>query len=529
VGLGSSTENLKEIKDVKIRRALISVSDKNGLDRLGQGLKKHGVEILSTGGTAAYLEGAGVPVTSVSDVTKFPEMLEGRVKTLHPAIHGGLLADRRKDSHLKQIDEHGIVPIDMVVVNLYPFQETVKKEGVTMDEAIENIDIGGPSMIRSAAKNFYGVAVIVSPSRYVEILEEMDQNDGSLKLETRKDLAKDAFEHTAAYDEAIYEYMEDDHEYPPMIKLVFEKVQDLRYGENPHQKAAYYRDEIVMPGMLASMQQLHGQELSYNNILDLEAAWRIIGEFMVPAAVVIKHNNPSGVAVADNCIDAFERAWNCDPVSAFGSVLSFNRIVDKTLAEKIIENFSEAVIAPGFLEEALEMLTTKKNFRILTAGEERPDHSSIKDIKRVDGGLLIQDMDPHGDNREEMKVVTKLEPSDEQWEDLLFAWRVAKHVKSNAIVLVKNLATIGIGAGQMSRVDSSELSIKKAGGPDKCKGAVLASDAFFPFKDALEAAKAANIKAIIQPGGSIRDDEVIEAADEAGIAMVFTGMRHFRH
>ena len=529
MGHGSSLKSLKEIKDVKVRRALISVSNKNGLDRFGQGLKKHGVEILSTGGTAAYLEDVGVPVTPVSDITKFPEMLEGRVKTLHPAIHGGLLADRRKDSHMEQINEHGIAPIDMVVVNLYPFQETIEKEGVTLDEAIENIDIGGPSMIRSAAKNFYGVAAVVSPSRYNEILEEMDNNDGALKFETRKDLAKDAFEHTAAYDEAIYEYMEDNHEYPPMLKFVFEKVQDLRYGENPHQKAAYYRDEIVMPGMLTSMQQLHGQELSFNNILDLEAAWRIIGEFMVPASVVIKHNNPCGVALADNCIDAFERAWNCDPVSAFGSVLSFNGIVDEALAEKIIENFSEAVIAPGFLEEALEVLTTKKNLRILTVGEERPDHSSLKDIKRIDGGLLIQDMDPHGDKREDMKVVTKLEPTDDEWEDLLFAWRVAKHVKSNAIVLVKNLATIGIGAGQMSRIDSSELSIKKAGGSDKCKGSALASDAFFPFKDALEAAKAAGIKAVIQPGGSIRDDEVIEAADEAGMTMVFTGMRHFRH
>lgn len=522
-------DKLNEIKDVKIRRAMVSVSDKNGLDRFARGLIKHDVEIISTGGTAAYLTNAGIEVTAVSDLTKFPEMLEGRVKTLHPVIHGGLLADRRKDSHMRQIEEHGIKPIDLVVINLYPFKETISREGVTLDEAIENIDIGGPSMIRSAAKNFFGVAVVVSPKRYAEILTEMDANDGSLGLETRKDLAKEAFEHTADYDETIYEYLEDDHEFPPMLKLVFEKVQDLRYGENPHQKAAFYRDEITKRGSLADMQQLHGQELSYNNILDLDAAWRIIGEFLVPAAVIIKHNNPSGVALADNTLDAFEKAWKCDPVSAFGSVISFNRIVDETLARKITENFVEAVIAPGFHEEALEVLTTKKNLRLLSMGEDRPNVSEIKDIKRVEGGVLVQDMDPHGDNRREMKAVTELSPTDEQWEDLLFAWRVAKHVKSNAIVLVKNLATIGIGAGQMSRVDSSELAIKKAGGPEKCAGSVMASDAFFPFKDALDAASAAGIKAVIQPGGSIRDNEVIEAANQHKMAMVFTGRRHFRH
>lgn len=522
-------EEVKELSLVKIKRALISVSDKTGLTRLAQGLVKQDVEIISTGGTAAFLEQAGVRVTAVSDITNFPEMLDGRVKTLHPNIHGGILADRRRSSHVKQIKQHGIKPIDLVVINLYPFKETIMKEGVTLNEAIENIDIGGPAMVRSAAKNFASVAVVVSPNRYGEILAEMDANKGALSYQTRKDLAREAFEHTADYDEAIYEYLEDEHEFPPMLKLVFEKIQDLRYGENPHQKAAYYRDELARPGSLVFAQQLHGQALSFNNILDLDAAWRIVSEFMVSASVIVKHNNPCGVALADDCLQAFERAQAADPVSAFGGVVAVNRIVDEILARKLNETFFEAVIAPGFLEEALEVLTAKKNLRLMSMGEERPPAGYLKDIKRINGGILVQDTDPHGDNRSEMRVVTKIKPTEAQWDDLLFAWRVAKHVKSNAIVLAKKLVTIGIGAGQMSRVDSSELAVKKAGGRKRCVGAALASDAFFPFRDALDAASAAGIKAIIQPGGSIRDEEIIAAADEHKIAMVFTGRRHFRH
>jgi len=513
---------------IKISRALISVSNKKGLVGFARGLSELGVEIISTGGTAKTLKEAGIPVKSVSEVTKFPEMLDGRVKTLHPNIHGAILADRRKESHLKQLEEQGISPIDLVVVNLYPFAETIAKEGVTLEEAIENIDIGGPTMIRSAAKNFENVAVIVNPEKYQDILAELKQNQGSLSRETRFALAKEAFEHTADYDQMIYQYLaREDKDFPNRLNLSFEKIQDLRYGENPHQRAAYYRDKDAPAHSLVYARQLHGKELSFNNILDLDAAWSLVSEFTVPAAVIIKHTNPCGVALASDLITAYEKAHLADPVSAFGSVIGFNKVVDQALAKKIGETFVEAIIAPAYHEEALEILTQKKDIRLLYIGEAREPQASARDLRRVDGGILVQDLDRGQDDRSQMKVVTEKQPSKEEWDDLLFAWRVAKHVKSNAIVLAKSLQTVGIGAGQMSRVDSTNLAAKKAG--DLARGSVLASDAFFPFRDGIDAAARGGVTAVIQPGGSLRDAEVIAAANEHGIAMVFTGKRHFRH
>jgi len=515
------------MEKVKIKRALVSVSDKRGIVDFAKGLQEFGVEIISTGGTAKALKEAGINVIKVSEVTGFPEVLDGRVKTLHPKIHGALLAIRDSESHMGQLKEHEITPIDMVVVNLYPFAQTIAKESVTLEEAIEQIDIGGPSMIRSGSKNFEGVTVIVEPERYDEVLAQMKKNDGSTTRKMRLELARDAFKHTAAYDETIYEYLEGEKEFPPQMELVFEKIMDLRYGENPHQRAAYYRDEYAPSHSLVYAQQLHGKELSYNNILDLDSAWLIAREFSPPAAIVIKHTNPCGSALADDIAAAYEKAYACDPVSAFGSIVALNRPVDEAVAKKIAETFVEAVIAPVFLEEALQILTKKKDIRLMEMGEEKGKYFG-KDIRRVDGGVLIQDKDLSIEERSDMKVVTKKAPSDKEWADLLFGWRIAKHVKSNAIVLAKDLQGIGIGAGQMSRVDSSELAVKKAGA-ENCKGAVLASDAFFPFPDALEAAAKVGIKAFIEPGGSIRDDEVIATADKYGVALVFTGKRHFKH
>jgi phosphoribosylaminoimidazolecarboxamide formyltransferase/IMP cyclohydrolase len=512
---------------MKIKRALVSVSNKTGIVDFARGLREHGVAIISTGGTAKALTEAGIEVEKVSDITGFPEILDGRVKTLHPKIHGGLLARRDLDDHLRQLKEHGIDPIDMVVVNLYPFQETINKPDVTFEEAVENIDIGGPTMIRSGAKNMDSVAVVVSPDRYGAVLNEMDNNNGELSAKTLRDLAKEAFQHTADYDEAIYEYLEgDEHEFPPMLKLVYEKITDLRYGENPHQKAAYYRDEITQPGAIVNALQLSGKGLSFNNILDLDAAWSIAHEFEETCAVVIKHNNPCGVCVSDSPGDAFRRAFDTDSLSAFGSIVAINRPVEADVARLLVQPFLEAVIAPEFTDEALAILTEKKNLRIMAA-PEAPYKTEALDIKRVQGGLLIQDADNLTETLDDMRVVTTVLPSEDDWRDLIFGWRVAKHVKSNAIVLAKNMCTIGVGAGQMSRVDSTQLAVKKGG--EEVTGAVLASDAFFPFPDAVITAAAASIRAIIQPGGSIRDDEVINAANKHNIAMVFTGSRHFRH
>lgn len=512
---------------VKVKRALISVSDKQGLVDFARGLHSFGVEIISTGGTAKVLKKEKIPVTDVASVTKFPEMMDGRVKTLHPHIHAAILADRSKDSHLGQIEALGIEPIDLVVVNLYPFAETIAKPKVTLKEAIEQIDIGGPTMIRSAAKNFEGVAVVVSPERYPEILAEMKENKGSLTRETRFDLATEAFRHTASYDSTIYGYLEREKGFPPFLPLAFEKIQDLRYGENPHQKAAYYREKGAPPHSLVYAEKLHGKELSFNNILDLEAAWSLIGEFTVPAAVVIKHTNPCGVALGKDIVEAYVKAREADPVSAFGSVVALNRVIDEPVAKKITETFVEAVIAPAYTEEAVEELTKKKNLRLMYMGEEREPRLPVKDMRRVEGGLLVQDKDQSQEERKEMKVATKKKPTEKQWDDLLFAWRVAKHVHSNTIVLAKDLQTVGIGAGQMSRADASHMAVKKAG--KKAKGAVMASDAFFPFPDALEIGAKAGAVAVIQPGGSVRDEEVIAVADKLKVPMVMTGIRHFKH
>ncbi len=514
---------------VKVKRAVVSVSNKTGVVDLCRHLAEDfGVQIISSGGTAAALAKEGVPVTEVSQVTNFPEMLDGRVKTIHPVIAAGILADRRKDAHMAQLEAAGIEPIDLIVVNLYPFAETIAKPGVTLDEAIENIDIGGPTLIRAASKNFEGVAVVVSPTRYEEILAEMKANDGALSRDTRFNLAVEAFEHTAAYDETIYEYLAPDEGFKPQLKLVFEKIQDLRYGENPHQKAAYYREENAPPHSLVYAQQLHGQELSYNNILDMDAAWGLVQEFTVPAAAVVKHANPCGCALGKDLYEAYEKAFAGDPVSAFGGIVALNRVVDQKLAEKLSETFLEVILAPAYLEEALEVLTKKKNVRIMCMGEDREPHWQCRDLRRVDGGLLVQDCDKIAEDRKDMKVVSKKKPSDAEWGDLLFAWRVAKHVHSNAIVLARDLMIVGVGAGQMSRVDSTFMSGRKAG-KKRATGAVLASDAFFPFRDGIDQAAKVGAAAIIQPGGSMRDEEVITAADEHGMAMIFTGRRHFKH
>lgn len=518
---------------VKIKRALMSVSNKRGLVDFAKGLTKFKIEIISTGGTAKALKDAGIAVTEVSKVTGFPEMLDGRVKTLHPKVHGGILALRGKKEHLEQLKEAEIDPIDMVVVNLYPFKETIAKSDATLEEAIENIDIGGPAMIRSAAKNHASVAVIVDPARYDEVLAEMKKNKGSLSEKTLFELAKDAFEHTAEYDEAIYHYLAGveggEAEFPSLLNLAFEKVQDLRYGENPHQKAAYYREIGAPPHSLVHAQQLHGKDLSYNNILDMDGAWNAVSEFQIPACVIVKHTNPCGAAVAKDVATAYDKAYSCDPVSAFGGIIAVNRVVDENLAKKIATVFYEIIIAPAYLEEALEILMAKKDLRIMYIGEERDSGNHLKDLRRVGGGLLVQDFDVSHEDRDEMKVVSRKHPTEAEWEDLLFGWKVAKHVKSNAIVFTKGLQTIGIGAGQMSRIDSVKIAASKAGGKAKCKAACMASDAFFPFRDVVDEAAKVGISAIIQPGGSIRDKEVIAAADEHKMKLVFTGKRHFKH
>lgn len=514
---------------VKIKRALISVSNKEGIVGFAKELASFGVEIVSTGGTAKALKDAGLKVIGISEVTGFPEMLDGRVKTLHPAIHGGLLAIRDSKEHMGKIAEHNIIPIDMVVVNLYPFAATIAKKDVTLPEAIEQIDIGGPSMLRSAAKNFEGVTVIIDPKRYGDVIEEMRSNGGATLRETRFELAKEVFRVTGEYDSLINQYLVGREEFPSVLNLRFKKIQSLRYGENPHQRAAYYSELNPPKHSLVMAEQLHGIELSFNNILDLEAAWSLCIEFTVPAAVVIKHNNPCGVALSGDILSAYEKAHSVDPISAFGGIIALNRPVDEAVAAKINETFVEAVIAPAYHEEALEILTSKKNIRLMYMGEEREGEDKGFDIKRVDGGILVQEKDVTREGRADMKVATKAKPTESEFEDLIFAWRVAKHVKSNAIVLAKDLKALGIGAGQMSRVDSSELAIKKAGGPAACKGAVVASDAFFPFRDSIDVLAKVGVKAIIQPGGSVKDDEVIAACDEHKIAMVFTGRRHFRH
>jgi phosphoribosylaminoimidazolecarboxamide formyltransferase/IMP cyclohydrolase len=519
----------------KITRALISVSDKTGVVELSRELAGFGVEILSTGGTARMLREAGIPVKDVSEFTGFPEMLDGRVKTLHPKVHGGLLGMRGNPEHVATMKAHGIEPIDMVVVNLYPFEATVAKEGCELADAIENIDIGGPTMLRSAAKNNTDVTVLVDHADYGAVLAEMRDNGGGISKETNFRLAVKVYQHTAAYDGAISNWLgkklgEENAEFPPTLTLQFRKAQGMRYGENPHQNAAFYVERDVREASVATARQLQGKELSYNNIGDTDAALECVKQFDEGAAcVIVKHANPCGVAIGATIREAYERAWSTDTESAFGGIIAFNRELDGDTARAIVDRqFVEVIIAPRVSPAAVEIVAAKKNVRLLECGEWPAHPAQRLDFKRVNGGLLVQDTDLA--LYDCMKVVTRRAPTEKEMTDLLFTWRVAKFVKSNAIVYGRDGMTIGVGAGQMSRVNSARIAAIKAehAGLD-VKGAVMASDAFFPFRDGLDNAAAVGVTAVIQPGGSMRDAEVIAAADEHGIAMVFTGMRHFRH
>ncbi|MBP2649868.1 MAG: Bifunctional purine biosynthesis protein purH [Firmicutes bacterium] len=512
---------------MKIQRALISVSDKTGVVDFAKTLNSYGVEIISTGGTMKALREAGIPVTYVSEITGFPEIMDGRVKTLNPYIHGGILAVRDNQEHIKAMQEHNIRGIDLVVVNLYPFRQTIAKPGVALEEAVENIDIGGPAMIRAAAKNFAYVTVVVNPARYDAVLAEMAQ-DGQITDATRMALAREAFDHTAEYDACITNYLAGqtgEGHFKNSLHMVYEKVQDLRYGENPHQQAAFYREKHYNGPGVANAHQLHGKELSFNNLVDVEAAYSLVNDFSEPAAAIIKHTNPCGTGIGETIADAYEKAYTADPVSAYGGIIALNRAVDGAVAEKMSSLFVEAVIAPAYSEEALAILTKKKNVRLLAA-DFVVDQNAL-DFKKISGGLLVQQADINDATRADMKVVTTKTPTPAEWQQLLLAWKVVKHVKSNAIVVVADNMTVGVGAGQMNRVGSAQIAFEQAG----CKsvGAVLASDAFFPFRDTVDAAAKAGITAIIHPGGSIRDEESITAANEHGIAMVFTGIRHFKH
>lgn len=518
----------------KIRRAIVSVSDKSGVVSFAKGLAQMGVEILSTGGTAKALRENGVSVMDISHYTGFPEMMEGRVKTLHPKVHGGLLGQRSKPDHVQKMKEHGILPIDLVAVNLYPFEATIAKEDCSLEEAIENIDIGGPTMLRSAAKNYPDVTVVVDPNDYDSVLSELKGN-GEISIETNFRLAKKVFQHTARYDGAISNYLgqiengKKFFEFPETFTFQVKKAQGLRYGENPHQRAAFYREYLLTEPSVSNAVQLQGKELSFNNILDIDSAYETVKEFDEAATVIIKHNNPCGAAISSlGLADAYRKARDCDPVSAFGGVVGFNRLVDKETAREMVQIFLEAIIAPGFDPEALEILKAKKDLRILqTPPLTVLSYKGGFDLRKVVGGLLIQDRDLGKVTVDQWKVVTKRKPTEEERKAMAFGWKVAKHIKSNAIVLVREDRTIGIGAGQMSRVDSTRLAVMKA--QTTTKGTVLASDAMFPFRDGVDTGAEAGASAIIQPGGSIRDDEVIAAADEYDIAMVFTGMRHFKH
>ena len=512
------------------KRALLSVSDKTGIIDFAQKLEELGYEVVSTGGTARTLTENGVSVTGISEVTGFPECLDGRVKTLHPAVHAGILAMRSNPEHMAQLQELGITPIDVVAINLYPFKQTILKEGVTLEEAIENIDIGGPTMIRAAAKNWQDVAVIVDPSDYDAVIEGL--KNGDLSRETKFRLAAKVFEHTAAYDALISSYLRKQmggDPFPEELTLTFEKVQQMRYGENPHQKGAFYREIGAAANTLAAAKQLHGKELSYNNVNDANGALEILKEFGTekPCAVAVKHTNPCGVGVGDTLLEAYLNAYNSDPVSIYGGIVALNRKVELVTAEELAKIFLEIIIAPGFDEDAFERLAKKKNIRLMELPAcAEPNQPGTLDMKKVAGGLLVQELDTQllGD---EMKVVTKRAPTDAEMKELLFAWKVVKQTKSNAIVLAKDQATVGVGPGQTNRVTALDLAIRYAG--DKANGSVMASDAFFPFSDCVELAAKHGITAIIQPGGSIRDEDSIKAADEAGIAMVFTGVRHFKH
>ncbi|MEY2536162.1 MAG: phosphoribosylaminoimidazolecarboxamide formyltransferase / cyclohydrolase [bacterium] len=513
-----------------MRRALLSVSDKRGIVDFARGLVDLGVEVVSTGGTAGELQDAGLPVRSIDDLTGFPEIMDGRVKTLHPRLYAGLLALRDNREHMRQAEEHGIEFVDLVCVNLYPFERTAGRFDSSEADIIESIDIGGPTMIRAAAKNHPFTGVVVRPESYDAVLEELRDREGTLSRPTRESLAAEAFAYTARYDTAISRWFaEKTDDFPPLHLRAFEKVTDLPYGENPHQRASYYAQVGARAHVLSQARQHHGKQISYNNILDLDAGRTLLHDLGDgPACVIVKHNNPSGAAIGDTPLEAYRKALECDPLSAFGGVVVVNRPVDRETAAALSEQFVELLFAPGYEEGAIDVLSRKRDVRLLENQERREPLLGEKDIRQVTGGLLIQDPDNSRDDRDAMEVVGARRPSEQEWSDLLFAWRVSRHVKSNAIVLARGLATVGLGAGQMSRVDSVRLAVEKARLAD-LRGAVMASDAFFPFADGPALAIDAGVSAIVQPGGSVRDDEVVAAADAAGVAMVFTGRRHFRH
>jgi phosphoribosylaminoimidazolecarboxamide formyltransferase/IMP cyclohydrolase len=545
----------------KIRRALISLSDKTGAVDFAKQLADFGVEIISTGGTAKTLRDAGLKVTEVADVTAFPEMMDGRVKTLHPKIHGAFLALRDNPDHVASMNEHGIEPIDMIVVNLYPFEETVAKDDVSLEDAVENIDIGGPAMIRSASKNWRDVAVVTDPRLYPQLIAELGSNDGSLSLETRQRLAVLAYTRTASYDLAISSYLaaqlteeqlESIEPLNPLSNLAFieseefdeidtadgelaneidirlHKLSDLRYGENPHQKAAIYTTGLG--GGIANAEQLHGKEMSFNNYVDAEAAWNLVNDFDRTAVAIIKHTNPSGVGIGANKLEAYRRALSTDPVSAFGGIVAFNSTVDAETAKAVIEVFSEVIVAPNFDEDAVEIFKSKKNLRILRVRRTNHEPRTTSEFKQISGGFLVQEPDVYKVTTSDLRTVSKREPTSAELEAMILAWRVCKHVKSNAIVLANDTQTIGVGSGQMNRVDSVRIAAMRAERFElPIKGSALASDAFFPFRDNVDEAAQMGVTAIIQPGGSVKDEESIAAADEHGLAMVFTGYRHFKH
>lgn len=525
----------------KIQRALISVHDKSGLPELAKFLTARQIEIISTGGTARFLRECGIAVTPIEQITGFPEILDGRMKTLHPKIFGGLLARRELPLHREQSEQHGIRLIDLVVVNLYPFREVVAKSGVALEEAIENIDVGGVALIRAAAKNFAHVAVVTKPAQYDEVMAELEKNGGELPEVTRRNLALAAFAHTAQYDAAIHGFLQGEVEtLPPSLCIGLEKIQDLRYGENPHQRAAFYRDSLSpdfpsvdklrKAGGIAGAGQLQGKELSYNNIADADAAFALVRAFSEPCAVIVKHANPCGVAIGPTLVEAYQNAKATDPVSAFGGIIAFNREVDGETAMAAAELFAEVILAPAFSIEAQRIFSGKKNLRVLALTDFFQEAMMSLEFKRVAGGVLMQEQDDREDNERVFKVVTKRQPTAAEWKALRFGWKVVRHVKSNAIVYCAADRTVGIGAGQMSRVDASLLAIEKARRAEfSVQGTAMASDAFFPFPDGVEAAAKAGATAVIQPGGSLRDADVIAAADRYNLAMVFTGIRHFKH
>ncbi len=510
-----------------IKRAVLSVSDKTGIVDFARELTALGIEIISTGGTYKAIKEAGIPVIYITEITGFPEILDGRVKTLHPFIHGGILA-RRSPEHLAQLNSLGIAPVDLVAVNLYPFRQTINKPAASLEEAVENIDIGGPAMVRAAAKNHKDVLVIVNPKDYPMLIKKI--KEGEVDYQTRLELALAAYKHTAEYDACIAKYLEkktNKQELLPETALILgEKAQGLRYGENPHQKAAFYRIPGYQGASISNARQLQGKELSFNNIVDINAALELVKEFKEPAAVIVKHTNPCGTALGEDINQAYERALAADPVSAYGGIAALNREVNEDLAKEMKKLFLEAIIAPGFSPAALNIFSAKANLRLLAVGEINKQAEDF-DLKKVAGGFLIQDTDSELMAAEEIKIVSKRRPTPEEMEELLFAWKIVKHIKSNAIVVTKERQSIGVGAGQMNRVGAAEIAFKQGGA--NCQNAVLASDAYFPFRDTVDAAYGAGITAVIQPGGSIRDEESIAAADEKGMAMVFTGMRHFKH